>query len=438
MRPKTPLFAPTPGPAPRPSNPVAALAAVALGALLAACGQGQTAAGTAPAARPTAVGVQAMQVEAVALSTELPGRTSAPLVAEIRPQVGGIVTARRFTEGSRVQAGQVLYQLDPASYQAAQASADAAVAKAEATLASARLTAQRQQELAGIDAVSRQDAQDAQAAQKQAEADLAAARAALQTARINLQRATITSPIAGLVDVSAVTPGALVSADQATALTTVRQTDPMQVDITQSSADLLRLRQALASGQLQRVGANQAGVKLLLEDGSTYPLAGRLSVAGVAVNTATGAVTLRAVFPNPQGLLMPGMYVRAQLPTAVAAQAVLVPQQAVSRQADGSASVLVVGADEVVQQRSIQTDRALGNRWLVSAGLAAGDRVIVEGGQKVKAGDRVQAQPVAAVAAAAASSASTASSTTAATVATAASGAIPGTAAASPAAVAQR
>lgn len=393
------------------SSPPAAhrhLPALALlaAAVLAGCGDGGSAAAPAAAARATAVGVQQLQTESVTLSTELSGRTSAPLVAEIRPQVGGIVKSRAFTEGQRVRAGQVLYRLDAASYQAAVDSAQAAVAKAEAALDTARLTAERQAELAKIDAVSRQDAQDAQATLKQAQAELAAARAAAETARISLDRATITSPISGLVDVSTVTAGALVTAEQATALTTVRQTDPIQVDITQSSADLLRLKRELAAGQLQGAG-DGAPVTLVLEDGSRYAHSGRFSVAGVSVNASTGMVTLRAVFPNPEGLLLPGMYVRAQLPTARAGAALLVPQQAVSRDAKGQASVQVVDADSKVRQRAIVTERAVGNRWLVGSGLAAGERVVVEGGQKVKAGDTVQAQPVSAAALAAAATVAT-------------------------------
>lgn len=390
----TQLMKPTPIPTPSSRRTAAAFGALALAAtVLAGCSDSRSA--TIPAAaRPTAVGVQELRSESVTLSTELAGRTSAPLVAEIRPQVGGIIQSRTFTEGQHVQAGQVLYQIDPASYQAAYANAEAAAAKAEATLDAARLTAERRVELLKIEAISQQDSQDAQAALKQAEAELAAARAALRSARIDLQRTSITSPIAGVVDVSSVTPGALVTAAQSTALTTVRQVDPIQVDITQSSAELLRLKRELAAGQLQGAG-DAAPVTLILEDGSTYAHAGRLSVTGVSVNASTGMVTLRAVFPNPDGLLMPGMYVRAVLPTARADAALLVPQQAVSRDATGQASVLVVRADNTIQARVIVAERALGSRWLVSSGLAAGERVVVEGTQKVKAGDVVQVQPVA-------------------------------------------
>jgi len=378
------------------ARPLAAAAAVL--ALLAAAGCADSRSAKPPAApRAAVVGVLTLQPEPVTLSTELLGRTSAPLVAEIRPQVGGIVQARRFTEGQRVQAGQTLYQIDPASYRAALASAEAALAKAQATEDAARLTAERRAELLRAEAVSRQDLQDAQAAQRQAQADVAAARAAVETARINLARTTLSSPIAGRVDVSTVTPGALVTAEQATALTTVRQTDPMQVDIPQSSAELLRLQAALGQGGTGlQAAAQDAPVTLLLEDGSRYPLAGRLSVRGVSVNAGTGAVTLRAVFPNPQGRLLPGMAVRAVLPTAQAPAALLLPQQAVQRDAAGRASVLLVDAGNVVRQRTVVADQAVGQRWLVAQGLAAGERVVVEGALKVKPGDTVQAQPVAA------------------------------------------
>lgn len=375
----------------RPPVRLLALAAAACLALsLAACGAG-SAQTTAPAKSATSVGIYTVQPERLTIDAELPGRTSSPMVAEIRPQVGGIVKARRFTEGAAVKAGQVLYQIDPASYQAAYTSAQATVAKAEATLESAKLTAGRQAELAKIDAISQQDNQNAQAALKQAQADLASARAAQETARINLERTAITAPISGLVDVSTVSPGALVTESQATALTTVRQLDPIQVDVSQSSADVLRLKRELASGRLQRAGADGAKVKLVLEDGTTYARAGTLRFSGVSVNTGTGAVTLRAVFDNPDGLLMPGMYVRAVLETGVAEQALLVPQQAVARDASGATSVLVVDADNKVQKRALKVDRVVGSRWLVSAGLQAGERVIVEGSQKVKPGDVVQA-----------------------------------------------
>jgi membrane fusion protein (multidrug efflux system) len=247
-----------------------------------------------------------------------------------------------------------------------------------------------------IQATPQQTYEDAEAAVAQAKADVASAQATLATARINLARTRITSPISGLVDVSSVTPGALVTAEQTTALTTVRQINPIQVDITQSSAELLRLKAELAQGQLHQVSEDEVAVKLILEDGSTYPQEARLRFAGVSVNTSTGAITLRAVVPNPNGLLLPGMYVRAVLATAKAPSALLVPQQAVSRDRNGGASVLVVDAQHKAAQRAIVTSRQVGNRWLVTSGLQAGDQVIVEGNVKVKAGDVVQAQAVSA------------------------------------------
>lgn len=384
------------------------VAALALAAALAGCGRQDGAAGPGQG-RPTVVGTFTVQAETVSLASELPGRTTALQSAEIRPQVGGIVQARRFVEGGPVKAGQLLYEIDAASYRASVASAEAAVAKAEASVETNRLTAQRQAELAKIDAVSRQALQDAQATLKQAEAELAAARATLQTARIDLERTRVTSPIAGRADVSTVTVGALVTANQTTALTTVRQTDPMQVDVTQSSAELLQLKRDIAAGRVKQLPGGDAAVSLRLEDGSTYPLAGRLSVTGASVDTGTGTVTLRATFPNPQGLLLPGMYVRALLPTVAVADAMLVPQQAVSRNTDGSASVLVVGAGDKLERRTIAAERTIGSRWLVTSGLKAGERVVVEGLQKVRPGDVVQPQAVGAAASAASAPASAAS-----------------------------
>lgn len=380
---------------------ILALSALAVTSFtLSGCDGPAATASTGPAAgaagaRPTAsVGVYTVQSEVLSLSTELPGRTTAPTVAEIRPQVSGIIQARRFTEGGVVKAGQALYQIDAATYQASYDSAKAAVAKAEATAASARTTARRQSDLLKIQAVSEQDQQDAQSTLAQAEADLAAAKAALDTARINLQRTSVTSPISGLADVSTVTTGALVTAEQTTALTTVRQIDPIQVDISQSSSEWLALRRELEAGRFKRADDNSATVQLLLEDGSTYAAPAKLSVRGVSVNTGTGAVTLRAVVPNPDGLLLPGMYVRALLQTVRLEQALLVPQQAVTRDSRNGTTVLTVDASQKVHQRTVQLDRVVGNRWLVRSGLQAGERVIVEGGQKVHDGDAVQAHAV--------------------------------------------
>jgi len=344
----------------------------------------------AAAAPEKEVGAVTLKHETLALSTELPGRTAAPVIAEIRPQVGGILKERLFTEGSQVKAGQVLYQLDPASLQAAHASAQASVRKAESALATARTVARRNAELVKIDAISRQVFDESQAAEQQAEADLGVARAAEQTARIQLGYTRITSPITGWAELSTVTPGALVTANQAAAMTTVQQLDPIHVHVTQSSSELLRLKRELASGRLQRANNAEASIQLLLEDGSKYPHAGRLTFSGITVDAGTGSVTLRAVVPNPDRLLMPGMYVRAVLQEGVNQAALLVPQQAVTRAPDGSASALVIDTENKVAKRPISVGRAVGTQWQVIDGLAAGDRVMMEGSQRVKVGDKVR------------------------------------------------
>ncbi|MGI4776574.1 MAG: efflux RND transporter periplasmic adaptor subunit [Janthinobacterium lividum] len=367
---------------------------LATGVLVAGCSRSDSA--KAPVVpQPKEVGVVTMKPERIAFNTELSGRTVAPVIAEIRPQVGGIVLKRLFEEGSRVTAGQALYQLDPAPFQAAYASAQANVRKVESTSATARTVAKRNSELVKIDAISQQVNESTLAASQQAEADVAVSRAAEQTARINLGYTRINSPITGWVELSTVTPGALVTANQATALTTVQQLDPVYVHVTQSSAELLRLKRDLAEGRLQRGNADEAPIKLLLEDGSTYPHAGKLTFAGVTVDSGTGSVTLRAVVPNPDRMLMPGMYVRAVLQEGVNEAALLVPQQAVTRAPDGSASALVVGADDKLARRPIVVGRAVTNRWQVLDGLKAGDRVLVEGSQRAKVGDTVHASEVA-------------------------------------------
>jgi membrane fusion protein (multidrug efflux system) len=361
------------------------------------CSKGNTdqgAATTAAAPKAKEVGVVTLKPERLAFTTELAGRTAAPVVAQIRPQVGGIVQQRLFTEGSLVKAGQVLYQLDPATLEAVRASAAANVRKADTTLATARSVAARNAELVKIDAISQQLNEQTQAAALQAEAELAVARASEQTARINLARTRITSPINGWVEMSTVTAGALVTADQATPLTTVQQLDPVYVHVTQSSAELLRLKRELASGRLSRGKSDEAPIKLLLEDGSTYPHAGKLTFSGVTVDPGTGSVTLRAVVPNPDRLLMPGMYVRAVLQEGVAEEALLVPQQGVTRAPDGSASAVVVGPGDKLVKRDIVVGRAVGSRWQVLSGLAAGDRVLVEGSQRARVGDVVHASEV--------------------------------------------
>lgn len=372
----------------------AALLALGLGYGLAAC---SAKSGETPNPPATDVGVFTVSAQALPLTTELPGRTVAAQSAEIRPQVSGIVQKRLFTEGSTVKAGQPLYQLDASSYEATVRSAEAAVAKAQATLAAARLTAQRQQALRAADASSQQAVEDAQAALKEDEAALLSAQATLASARIDLARTRITSPIAGRVDTSSVTEGALVTASQTTALTTVQSLDPINVDIPQSSVDLLKLRQQLGQGGQggQGLKDGSARIQLVLEDGSAYAHEGTLKVNGVSVNTSTGAVTLRATVPNPEHVLLPGMYVRAVLTQAVDPAALLVPQAGVQRNASGAASALVVGTDGKVEQRPVTVAQAIGNQWRVTQGLKVGDRVIVEGVAKVRPGQVVHAVPAA-------------------------------------------
>jgi membrane fusion protein (multidrug efflux system) len=364
--------------------------------LLSGCGKPPMG-GPPPTLAVPQVSVLTVQAQRVAVTTELPGRTAPVLIADVRPQITGLVQARRFTEGSEVRAGEVLYQIDPASYSASADSAQAALAKAEANLRSTKLKAARYQELVAIKAVSQQDNDDAAASLQQAEADVAAAKASLQSARINLDYTRITAPISGRIGKSSVTPGALVTANQSTALATVQKLDPIYVDVTQSSTTVLRLKRALAGGQLS---GGAAKVKLLLEDGSTYPLPGKLKFSDVTVDPGTGAITLRAEFPNPKGELLPGMYVRAVLEEGVMDQALLVPQPAVSRDAAGKPQAYVVDAAGKLEQRSLVTDRAIGDQWLVSSGLKAGDRLVVSGQQKARPGSAVEIVPpaVAAVA----------------------------------------
>ena len=366
--------------------------ALALTGALAACSD--KAAPAPDKAAPAKVGVITVQSESQTLTSALPGRTSAFMSAEIRPQISGIVQKRLFTKGATVKAGQALYQIDPAPYQVAEASAKAALAKAQAQARTAQVNAQRNAELVQIDAISRQAYEESQASAQQSASDVAVAQAALQAARINLGYTRITAPIAGRTSLSTVTPGALVTANQAGVLTTIAQIDPVYVDITQSSTDLLQLKRELAQGRFERVGEGAARITLQLEDGSTYPHAGRLQFTGVNVNPSTGAVTLRAVVPNPDGVLMPGMYVQTLLPTGVSSDALLLPQQAVTRDIAGKASALLVNAEHKVERRPIEVDRAIGNRWMVSAGVAPGDTVIVDGFQRIKVGDTVNPQPV--------------------------------------------
>ena len=322
-------------------------------------------------------------------TTALAGRIASFQVAEVRPQVGGILQQRLFTEGADVKAGQALYQIDPATYEAALDSAQAALMKAEANVTPARLKAERFRELLAIKAVSKQEYDDAQAAFKQAEADVAVNRAAVKTARINLEYTKVRSPISGRIGKSAFTPGALVTANQAQALTSVRQLDPVYVDITQSSQDLLRLRAQFTNGEL-RSAAEEAPVRLKLENGAMYPHEGRLQFTDVSVDESTGMVSLRALFPNPEHILLPGMYVRAVIAEGVDENALLVPQRALRRDPKGQASVLLVDGGGKVDVRLVDVGRTVGDSWPGLSGLKPGDRVIVEGGQNVRPGMSVK------------------------------------------------
>ena len=375
-----------------PLSRAAAALSLVLGAVfLAGCGQGNGgAAAAAGAPQAPAVTVITVQPESVPMVVELPGRTTPSLIAELRPQVTGILTQRAFNEGSEVKAGQVLYRIDAAPYQAAYDSARASLARAEANADAARLRAERHAGLVAIEAVSKQANDDAQAALKQARAEVAAAKAAVDKAKIDLDYTQLKAPIAGRIGRSAVTPGALVTANQAQALATVQRLDPIYVDLTQSSADILRLRREVESGRVQRGAGGAVEVRLLLEDGSEYAAAGRLALSEVTVDEGTGSVTLRAEFPNPTGDLLPGMYVRARLPQGVRAEAVLVPHAAVVRDARGSALVMVVDEQNVVQARPVEVVQAFGDKWVLGGGLQAGERVITEGLQRVRPGVTVQ------------------------------------------------
>jgi membrane fusion protein (multidrug efflux system) len=342
-----------------------------------AAGPGAPPASGPPRAAPE-VGVVTVAAQDAPLQLELPGRLRASQVAEIRPQVGGLVQKRLFTEGARVAAGQPLYQLDAASFEAERARTAAALQKAEAQLAATKVRAARDAELLKADAISRQAADDSAAAQRQAEADVAVAQAALQAAQVQLQRARIVAPIGGRIEVSAVTAGALVTANQTQALTTIQQLDPMHVDIVQSSSELLQLRRQVASQNAS------SQVQLVTEDGSVHPQPATLQFSGVTVDAATGSVTLRAVVPNPQGTLLPGMVVQARVLAGVDRNVLLVPQQGVSRTATGDATALVVGEGNKVERRRLTLGRAVGNQWLVTSGLKAGDRLIVEGLQRAR------------------------------------------------------
>ncbi|MNM44655.1 Multidrug efflux pump subunit AcrA precursor [compost metagenome] len=354
--------------------------------LLAGCGDKGEAGQGAGEMPPAAVDVVTLHAAPLQLMSELTGRTAPLRVAEVRPQVNGIILKRLFTEGSDVKAGQLLYQIDPAVYQAAVASAKANLAKAQANEQSARLKAQRYAELVKVKAISRQEYDDADAAWKQQVAEIGAAKAALQSANINLAYTKITAPISGRIGKSAVTEGALVTAQQADSLTSISQLDPMYVDVRQSTADLLRLKRQVAAGKLTQGKQDGAKVSFQLEDGSQYGEQGTLQFSDVTVDETTGMVTLRVLVPNPHDLLLPGMFMRATLQEGERPQGLLVPQTAVTRTPKGGATVMVVTADNKVELREVQLSRVVGDSWVVESGLKTGEKVIVAGLQKVKPG----------------------------------------------------
>ncbi|CAO3411227.1 efflux RND transporter periplasmic adaptor subunit [Azospirillum largimobile] len=374
-------------------------AAAALIAVLAGCNQQKQASGQPQGGGgPPEVSVLTIEPQRLPVTTELPGRTAAYRVAEIRPQVSGIVLKRLFREGSDVKAGDQLYQIDPATYEASLASAQADVQKAEANLQAARNKAARYGDLVKNSVVSKQDFDDVQASLKQNEAQLAAAKAAYNLASINLNYTKVFAPISGRIGKSAVTEGALVTSNQATALATIQQFDPIYVDVTQTASQLMKLREDMETGRIRPAEPGKIPVTLFLNsnasgDDTAYPAKGELQFADVTVDAGTSSVQLRAVFPNPNKDLLPGLFVRARVEQGVAGNAITVPQAAVSRGPDGSARVWVVGADNKAAQRTIKTERAVGNVWLVSDGLAAGERVVVEGLQKVKPGAEVKPVP---------------------------------------------
>jgi len=366
---------------------------ITLIAALLLVGCGEKADSNAGAGMPApVVTVVRVQTESVPTVNELPGRTAPYLISEVRPQVSGIIQRRAFNEGSEVKAGQLLYQIDPAVYQAAYDSAKANLARALASVGSEKLKAQRYAELVKIEAVSKQANDEADASLKQAEAEVAAAKAALDKARIDLAYTKVVSPIAGRIGRSAITPGALVTANQVDALATVQQLNPIYVDVTQSSAEMMRMQRDLEQGKLKSTGGNSVAVQLVLEDGSIFEKEGKLAFSEVTVDQGTGSVTLRAVFPNAKGKLLPGMYVRARITQGVKSDAILVPHAAVGRDPRGNATVMVVNAENKVEPRIVKTAQSINDKWVVTEGLAAGELVIVEGLQKARPDTVVDAQ----------------------------------------------
>ncbi|CDZ86120.1 acriflavine resistance protein E [Citrobacter koseri] len=356
-------------------------------ALLAGCNdQGDT---QAHPAEPQ-VTVHVVESAPLAVTTELPGRTTPFRIAEVRPQVSGIVLKRNFTEGSDIEAGQSLYQIDPATYQADYDSAKGELAKREAAAAIAHLTVKRYVPLVGTKYISQQEYDQAIADARQADAAVIAAKAAVESARINLAYTKVTSPISGRIGKSSVTEGALVTNGQATELATVQQLDPIYVDVTQSSSDFMRLRQSVEQGSLHKDNT-RSNVELVMENGQAYPLKGTLQFSDVTVDESTGSITLRAVFPNPQHTLLPGMFVRARIDEGIQPNAILVPQQGVTRTPRGDAMVMIVNDKDQVEARDVIATQAIGDKWLISKGLQPGDKVIVSGLQKARPGEQVKA-----------------------------------------------
>ncbi len=370
-------------------TPHLALAALFCAVALASCTK-QSGPATPPAPEVATITVTP---QSLVLTTELPGRTAPYRIAEIRPQVSGLIQKRLFTEGAEVVAGQELYQIDPAQLRAAYDSALASLGRAEASLPAARARAERFAGLVADKAVSQQGNDDAASALRQVEADVQYWKAMAEAARLNLAYTGITSPIPGRIGKSTVTDGAIVTAYQPVALATVQQLDPIYVDVPQSTAELLRLERRLAGGHLARDGSAQNVVRLFEEDGAPYPHEGTLQFRDVSVDQSTGAVTLRMVFPNPDGILLPGMFVRTVIKEGVRKDAILVPQQSVTRDPRGNPQVMIVDDHGTAQRRAVEIDRAIGNQWLVTAGLTAGDRLIVEGLQRVRPGTPVNAVP---------------------------------------------
>lgn len=339
------------------------------------------------------VSVITVQTQEVILTTELPGRTSPYRIAEIRPQVSGIILKRYFTEGSNVKAGEVLYQIDPSTYKAAYDNARAALSRAEATLQSVKAKYERYQELIKVNAISKQEFDDVRAQYEQTLSEIEALKAQVRNAQINLGYTKITAPISGRIGKSNVTEGALVTAYQAQELTRIQQLDPIYVDIPQSTKELRELERRLEQGRLKYAGKEQNKVKIILEDGTVYPVEGTLQFKDVTVDPTTGSVTLRVIVPNPKGILLPGMFVRAVVKEGINKQAILVPQQAVFRDPKGNPFVYIVDRENKVQIRPIKVDRAIGDQWLVSEGLQVGEKVIIEGIQKIMPGVPVKPVP---------------------------------------------